>query len=152
MRKGTAHKVPLIVGTNADEGRLFTRFLKLLPTTEHAIERILAHTPPEVRERILAAYPQYPHPKAHVEFGGDMIFSTAAWQIAEAHAKLAPHLRVPVRLRAPNAALGGFRGDARHRTAGRVRGLPIPGRCGADGGGGPAHRGQGQPSGADPLA
>ena len=90
MRKGTAHKVPLIVGTNADEGRLFTRFLKLLPTTEHAIERILAHTPPEVRERILAAYPQYPHPKACVEFGGDMIFSTAAWQIAEAHAKLAP--------------------------------------------------------------
>ena len=90
MRKGTAHKVPLIVGTNADEGRLFTRFLKLLPTTEHAIERILAHSPAEVRERVLAAYPQYPHPKACVEFGGDMIFSTAAWQIAEAHAKLAP--------------------------------------------------------------
>ncbi len=90
MRKGTAHKVPLIVGTNAEEGRLFTRFLKLLPTTEHAIERILSHSPPEVRERILAAYPHYPHPKACVEFGGDMIFSTAAWQIAEAHAKLAP--------------------------------------------------------------
>ncbi len=90
MRKGLAHKVPVIVGTNAEEGRLFTRFLKLLPTTEHAIERVLAHTPPEVRERILAAYPHYPDPKACVEFGGDMIFSTAAWQIAEAHAKLAP--------------------------------------------------------------
>lgn len=90
MRKGTAHRVPLIVGTNAEEGRLFTRFLKLLPTTEHAIERVLSHTPAEVRERILAAYPHYPHPKACVEFGGDMIFSTAAWQIAEAHAKLAP--------------------------------------------------------------
>jgi para-nitrobenzyl esterase len=90
MRKGLALKVPLIVGTNADEGRLFTRFLKILPTTEHAIERVLAHTPPEVRERILSAYPHYPDPKACVEFGGDMIFSTAAWQIAEAHAKLAP--------------------------------------------------------------
>ena len=90
MRQGLAHKVPLIVGTNAEEGRLFTRFLKLLPTTEHAIERVLAHTPPEVRERILAAYPHYPDPKACVEFGGDMIFATAAWQIAEAHAKLAP--------------------------------------------------------------
>ena len=90
MRQGTAHKVPVIVGTNAEEGRLFTRFLKLLPTSEHAIERMLAHTPPEVRERVLAAYPHYPHPKACVEFGGDMIFSTAAWQIAEAHAKLAP--------------------------------------------------------------
>jgi len=90
MRKGLAHKVPLIVGTNAEEGRLFTRFLKILPTSEHAIERILAHTPPEVRASILAAYPQYPDPKACVQFGGDMIFSTAAWQIAEAHAKLAP--------------------------------------------------------------
>ena len=26
MRQGVAHKVPLIVGTNAEEGRLFTRF------------------------------------------------------------------------------------------------------------------------------
>ncbi len=90
MRQGVAHKVPLIVGTNAEEGRLFTRFLKLLPTSERAIERILAHTPTEVRERILAAYPLYPDPKACIEFGGDMIFGTAAWQIAEAHAKLAP--------------------------------------------------------------
>ena len=90
MRKGVAHRVPLIVGTNADEGRLFTRFLKLLPTTEHAIERMLAHTPAEVRQRVLAAYPHYPDPKACVQFGGDMFFSTAVWQIAEAHAKLAP--------------------------------------------------------------
>jgi para-nitrobenzyl esterase len=90
MRQAVAHKVPLIVGTNAEEGRLFTRFLKLLPTSERSIERILSHTPPEVRERVLAAYPQYPDPKACIEFGGDMIFGTAAWQIAEAHAKLAP--------------------------------------------------------------
>jgi para-nitrobenzyl esterase len=90
MRKGVAHKVPLIVGTNAEEGRLFTRFMKLLPTSERAIERVLAQAPPEIRERILSAYPHYPHPKACVEFGGDMIFGTAVWQIAEAHAKLAP--------------------------------------------------------------
>jgi para-nitrobenzyl esterase len=90
MRAGVAQKIPLIVGTNADEGRLFTRFLKLLPTTEHAIERMLEHTPPGVRERVLAGYPHYPHPDACVQFGGDMIFNTAAWQIAEAHAKLAP--------------------------------------------------------------
>jgi para-nitrobenzyl esterase len=36
--------VPLIVGTNADEGRLFTRFLRLLPTTEPVIEELLADT------------------------------------------------------------------------------------------------------------
>ncbi|MBO0866764.1 MAG: carboxylesterase/lipase family protein, partial [Mycobacterium sp.] len=32
MRRGHAHRIPLIVGTNAEEGRLFTRFLPLLPT------------------------------------------------------------------------------------------------------------------------
>ncbi|HYR13853.1 MAG TPA: carboxylesterase family protein, partial [Mycobacterium sp.] len=33
MRRGKAHGVPLIVGTNAEEARLFGRFLKLLPMT-----------------------------------------------------------------------------------------------------------------------
>lgn len=34
MRSGRVHAVPLIVGTNAEEGRLFTRFLGMLPTNE----------------------------------------------------------------------------------------------------------------------
>ena len=42
MRDGKAHRVPLIVGTNAEEARLFGRFLKLLPMTEPMIERLLA--------------------------------------------------------------------------------------------------------------
>jgi para-nitrobenzyl esterase len=90
MRNGSAHRVPLIVGTNADEGRLFTRFLKLLPTTEKAIERVLALTEPEARERITAAYPGYPKPEACIALGGDFAFGTAAWQMAEAHANYAP--------------------------------------------------------------
>ncbi len=90
MRSGQAHPVPLIVGTNADEGKLFTRFMKLLPTTEHAIERLLAFAEPETRERITAAYPGYPHPEACVQLGGDFAFGTAAWQIAEAHGAHAP--------------------------------------------------------------
>jgi para-nitrobenzyl esterase len=85
MRAGTAHRVPLIVGTNADEGRLFTRFLKLLPTSEPAIERLLAHLEPDARQRILAAYPGYPGADACVRFGGDFIFGSAVWQIAQAH-------------------------------------------------------------------
>ena len=52
MRRGRAHRVPLIVGTNADEGRLFTRFLRLLPTTEPMIEELLADTDPAARERL----------------------------------------------------------------------------------------------------
>ncbi len=90
MRSGSAHRVPLIVGTNADEGRLFTRFLKLLPTTEAAIERLLATVEPEARQRILAAYPGYPGADACVKFGGDFIFSSAVWQIAQAHSTFAP--------------------------------------------------------------
>lgn len=90
MGAGKAHAVPLIVGTNADEGRLFTRFLKLLPTSEHAIERLLSHVEPDARERILSAYPGYPGEDACVQFGGDFVFGSAVWQIAQAHSAFAP--------------------------------------------------------------
>ncbi|MBV8929331.1 MAG: carboxylesterase/lipase family protein, partial [Mycobacteriaceae bacterium] len=90
MTRGTAHRVPLIVGNNAEEGRLFTRFLKLLPVSEPAIERVLAKVDPATRERIIAAYPGYPHPDACLQLGGDFAFGSAGWQIAEAHSKHAP--------------------------------------------------------------
>ena len=90
MRDGTAHRVPLIVGTNADEGKLFTRFLQLLPTTEPAIELLLADSDVELRERITKAYPGYPSSSACIRLGGDFAFGTAAWQIAAAHGLHAP--------------------------------------------------------------
>jgi para-nitrobenzyl esterase len=90
MRSGRAHRVPLIVGTNAEEGRLFTRFLGMLPTNEAMVEELLAETEPAARERITAAYPGYPAPSACIQLGGDFAFSSAAWQIAEAHGNHAP--------------------------------------------------------------
>jgi para-nitrobenzyl esterase len=90
MRSGQAHRVPLIVGTNADEGRLFTRFLKMLPTNKAMIDELLADTEPAARERITAAYPNYPEPSACIQLGGDFAFNAAAWQIAEAHGAHAP--------------------------------------------------------------
>lgn len=90
MRSGKAHRVPLIVGTNADEGRLFTRFLKLLPTTHGAIERLLHHIDPADRDLITSAYPGYPDSAACVRLGADFIFGSAMWQIAEAHSRHAP--------------------------------------------------------------
>ncbi|MET0452445.1 MAG: carboxylesterase/lipase family protein [Mycobacterium sp.] len=90
MRDGTAHRVPLIVGTNADEGRLFTRFLQLLPMTEPAIDLLLSDSDVELRERITNAYPGYPSPSACIRLGGDFAFGTAAWQIADAHGRHAP--------------------------------------------------------------
>jgi para-nitrobenzyl esterase len=90
MRTGEAHRVPLIIGTNAEEARLFGRFLKLLPMTEPTIERLLTLAEPGERERITAAYPGYPDPAACIQFGGDFAFGSAAWQIAEAHSTHAP--------------------------------------------------------------
>ena len=90
MRQGKAHQVPLIVGNNAEEARLFTRFLPLLPMNEPMIEKLLADADAEARERITAAYPDYPSPAACIQLGGDFAFGSATWQIAEAHGKHAP--------------------------------------------------------------
>ena len=90
MRAGNAHRVPLIVGTNADEGKLFTRFLKLLPTNEPAIEALLAAAGPQTRDRIVSAYPDYPSKAACIRLGGDFTFGTAAWDISHAHSAHAP--------------------------------------------------------------
>lgn len=93
MRTGAAHPVPLIIGSNAHEGRLFTRWLRLLPTNESMIEGLLGGLEPEQRERITSAYPGYPDEGACIRLGGDFAFGTAAWQIAEAHSTHAPTYR-----------------------------------------------------------
>ena len=93
MRTGAAHPVPLIIGNNAHEGRLFTRWLKLLPTNEAMIETLLGDLDAERRDRITSAYPGYPNESACIRLGGDFVFGTAAWQIAEAHSSHAPTYR-----------------------------------------------------------
>ncbi len=90
MARGDAHRVPLIIGNNADEGRLFTRFLKVMPTSQPHIEQLLADVDAAAKERINVAYPNYPQSDACVRIGGDMCFDSIVWQIAEAHSKHAP--------------------------------------------------------------
>ena len=90
MASGAAHRLPLIVGTNADEGRLFTRFMQLLPMNEQSIEMLLAGADEDTRSRILAAYPDYPARRACIRLGGDFAFGSAAWDIADAHSAHAP--------------------------------------------------------------
>ncbi|MGO9511269.1 MAG: carboxylesterase/lipase family protein [Mycobacterium sp.] len=91
MRSGTANQVPLIVGTNAEEGRLFAALLKKdLAVTQAAVERLLAGAEPAQKEKITAAYPGYPDPAACIRLGGDLAFGSAVWQIAEAHSRVAP--------------------------------------------------------------
>jgi para-nitrobenzyl esterase len=90
MADGSAHRVPLIVGDNADEGRLFTRVLQLLPTDETTIEKLFTGIESDRRDRIIAAYPGYPDKSACVRLGGDFAFGSATWQLAEAHSAHAP--------------------------------------------------------------
>ncbi len=90
MAQGGAHPVPLIIGNNADEGRLFARFLDHLPTNERRIEKLLANMEATAGQQIRAAYPGYPDPAACLTLGGDFAFASMAWQIAEAHSRHAP--------------------------------------------------------------
>lgn len=87
---GTAHRVPLIIGTNLREGELFTRFLDALPTNERRIERMFATVDPDARDRVVAAYPGYPAERAAVDLGGDVTFWYPSLLIAQAHSRYAP--------------------------------------------------------------
>ncbi|MCG5433956.1 carboxylesterase/lipase family protein [Mycobacterium sp. MYCO198283] len=89
MLAGTAARVPLIVGHNAEESRLFSRFTSYLPTNEPVIERLLA-ADPQLRERVARAYPGYPRTAACRQFGDDFTFGAVAWRLADAHSRHAP--------------------------------------------------------------
>ena len=152
MRTGQAHPVPLIVGTNADEARLFTRFLTLLPTSEHKIEALLAGAGAAMRDRIIEAYPDYPARSACIRIGGDFVFASAAWQVADAHATVAPTYvyRYDYAPR-PLHWVGDGR-HPRHRIVRGVRPLQLRFRCRADSGRGSQVRSAGQPGCAVALA
>jgi para-nitrobenzyl esterase len=90
MARGEAHRVPLIVGSNAAEASLFARFMDYLPTNEPVIEKFLAAAEPVVGQRLRAAYPGYPNPSACLAFGSDFTFGARAWELAEAHSVHAP--------------------------------------------------------------
>ena len=127
MRTGRAHPVPLIVGTNADEARLFTRFLKLLPTTEHKIEALLAGAGAATRDRIIEAYPDYPAPRPVSDIGGDFAFSFGGLAGGRRPQRHHPDIRVPLRLRTAAASLVGPGRHARHRVVRGVRQSTRPG-------------------------
>lgn len=87
---GRAHPVPLVVGSNLHEGRIFPRFLDILPTDPQRIDKMFAHVAPAVRDRALAAYPTYPHRFAAADLGGDVTFWEPAILCAQGHSDVAP--------------------------------------------------------------
>ncbi|MBF6330535.1 carboxylesterase/lipase family protein [Nocardia transvalensis] len=87
---GSAHAVPLIIGTNRDEGTLFSRFDRTLPTTPQQLHKALARCGEDVESRIVAAYPGYPAAKVAVRMGGDFVFWRPTITAAEGHSRYAP--------------------------------------------------------------
>ena len=90
MAGGQAHQVPLIIGHNADEAVLFARFMNYLPTNEPTIEQLLRTFGYLNRAQFDDAYPRYPDRRTCVQVGGDVVFGSTAWAIAEAHSAHVP--------------------------------------------------------------
>ena len=55
-----------------------------------AVDAYFAARAPEARERVLAAYPDYPRRRALVAFGSDAMFGAPAWAFADAYSAHAP--------------------------------------------------------------
>ena len=87
---GVAHPVPLVIGNMAREGALFPRILDIIATTPKRIERMFAQTQPELRDRVLAAYPGYPSAATAIDVGGDFVFWYPSVAVAGAHSRRAP--------------------------------------------------------------
>lgn len=84
---GTEHRVPLLIGTNAHEGRIFPRFLDILPTNRDRIEKMFEDTDPAIKARAIGAYPGYPGRRAAADLGGDVVFWEPSVRCAHAHTR-----------------------------------------------------------------
>lgn len=87
---GTAHRVPLIIGTNRDEGTLFQYVLKFLPTRPNRLRRMFAATEPTREGRVVSQYAGYPSRAAAVRIAGDHTFWAPSVALAAAHGTHAP--------------------------------------------------------------
>ncbi|MFF2555663.1 carboxylesterase/lipase family protein [Nocardia sp. NPDC058058] len=87
---GNAHRVPLIIGTNRDEGTLFVRFDDTLPTTPERIRKVLKQAGGDAESRVTAAYPGFPDRKTTVRMGGDYTFWRPSLTVMAGHSRFAP--------------------------------------------------------------
>lgn len=90
MADGRAHPVPLLIGTNHDEGTLFAKHLDQMPTTEPRLERLFEQAGPGARDQVTAAYPDYPSRAAAIGMGGDYAFWRPTVLACQNHSRHAP--------------------------------------------------------------
>jgi para-nitrobenzyl esterase len=90
-RDGMLARVPLIIGTNSHEASMFAWTKPpMLPTTPASIDAYFERVAADAKERVLAAYPDYPRRRALVAFGSDVMFGAPAWAFADAYSAHAP--------------------------------------------------------------
>ncbi|MEV0252570.1 carboxylesterase/lipase family protein [Nocardia sp. NPDC050712] len=87
---GTAHRLPLIIGTCRDEGALFDKFADGLPTNPQRLRTVFEHAGKGAESRVTAAYPGYPRGKVAVRMGGDYVFWRPSVTVMEGHSRHAP--------------------------------------------------------------
>ncbi|MET0703385.1 MAG: carboxylesterase/lipase family protein [Mycobacterium sp.] len=88
---GDVHPIPLIVGTNSHEASMFAWSKPpMLPTTLPGIDSFFARREPGARERVLAAYPDFPRRRALIAIGSDAMFSGPMWAFADGYSEQAP--------------------------------------------------------------
>lgn len=90
FRAGESLPVPLIIGTNADEGTLFQLVVRALAATPARVDRLFALTDPGAQPRVLAAYPGYPRGRVIARMVTDLIFWHPSVTAAAGHAQVAP--------------------------------------------------------------
>jgi para-nitrobenzyl esterase len=89
LRRGDARPLPLIVGTNADEGTLFQR-IRRLRATPARMDRLFDEAEPEARAPLLAEYGGGRGARALERFVTDLMFWAPAVEAAAGHSRVAP--------------------------------------------------------------
>jgi para-nitrobenzyl esterase len=87
---GTAHPIPLIIGTNDREGSLFRGKLDILATTPERIQGIFVKTRRHLARALAAEYPHLPTRRGRADFAGDYAFWFPSIEVAEGHSRFAP--------------------------------------------------------------
>jgi para-nitrobenzyl esterase len=88
--EGTAHPVPLIIGTNDREGSLFRGKLDILATTPERIRGIFVKTRRQLARALAAEYPHLLTRRGRADFAGDYAFWFPSIEVAEGHSRYAP--------------------------------------------------------------
>jgi para-nitrobenzyl esterase len=90
FQSGRAHRVPLIIGTNAREGTLFRGRMDITPRSPARIHALFQDAPESARAPMHAAYPGLPSPHDAIDFGGDYGFWYPSTRVADFHSRYAP--------------------------------------------------------------